>query len=112
MMMGASLVQAVTRGSLYGLIGVGLALALIGWGALTRVRRRLFGGAIAFGVSLLLLIVVPLAPAVPHLGGAAVWLALAGAGVVAIFAAALLDVTRAAARRGVAKFADLTRDWE
>jgi hypothetical protein len=112
MVMGASLVQAVTRGSLYGLIGVGLALALIGWGALTRVRRRLFGGAIAFGASLLLLIIVPLAPAVPHLGGAAVWLALAGAGVVAIFAAALLDVTRAAARRGVAKFADLTRDWE
>jgi hypothetical protein len=112
MMMGASLVQAVTRGSLYGLIGVGIALALIGWGALTRVRRRLFGGTIAFGASLLLLIVVPLAPAVPHLGGAAVWLALAGAGVVAIFAAALLDVTRAAARRGVAKFADLTRDWE
>ena len=55
---------------------------------------------------------VPLVSAAPHLGGVAVWLALAGAGMVAIVAAALLDTTRAAVRRGVARVADLTRDWE
>ena len=112
LVMGTSLVQAVTRGPGYSLLGAGLALGLVGWGALTRVRRRLLGGTIAFCASLLMLIAVPLAGAVPHLGGVAVWLALAGAGLVAIIGAALLDATRAVVRRGVSRIADLTRDWE
>jgi len=46
MVMGASLVQAVTRGPGYSLLGAGLALALIGWGArrgLARPGRRGIG---------------------------------------------------------------------
>ena len=66
MVMAASLVQGFTRGPLYDLVGAGLALALAGWGALTRVRGRLLGGAVAFAVSLLLLIAVPLVAAVPR----------------------------------------------
>ena len=112
LIMGASLVQCVTRGPFYGLIGVGLGLVLAGWGALTRVRRRLAGGTIAFLVSLLLVIAVPLVPLVPRGGGAVGWLALAGAGLVAIVAAAMLDATRGAVRRGVTRLRDLTRDWE
>jgi len=112
LMMGASLVQAVSRGPGYGLLGSGIALVLIGWGTLTRVRRRLIGGVAALVAALLLLVVVPLVRVVPHWGGVGAWLALAGAGLIAITAAALLDVTRAAVRRGVTRIADLTRHWE
>ena len=112
MVMAASLVQGFTRGPIYDLIGAGLALALAIWGAGTRVRRRLLGGAVAFCLSLLLLIAVPLVAALPQWSGVAGWLTLAGAGVLAIGAAALLDVTRAAVRRGTRRLADLTKDWE
>jgi len=112
LVMGASLVQSVTRSPLYALMGVGLGLAIAGWGALTRVRRRLFGGMIAVMASLLLLIVTPLVAVVSHGGGVLVWLVLAGAGLVAIVAAALLDTTRSAIQRGMTRLAELTHDWE
>jgi hypothetical protein len=108
----ASLVQSVTRGPLDALIGTGLGLAIAGWGALTQVRRRLFGGIIAVVASLLLLIVVQLVPVVASRGGVTIWLVLAGAGVAAILAAALLDKTRSAIRRGATRLTELTRDWE
>ncbi|HEX6933479.1 MAG TPA: hypothetical protein VF162_15135 [Streptosporangiaceae bacterium] len=112
LMLGASVVQAITRGSVYALIGAGLALVLTGWGALTHVRRRLLGGALGLLLSLLLLIAIPLVRVLPSLGGAAVWLSLAGVGAIAIVAAALLDATRAAIKRGTARFAELTKGWE
>jgi hypothetical protein len=112
LIVGASLVQSITRSPLYALIGVGLGVAIAAWGALTRVRRRLFGGVIAVVASLLLLIVVPLVPVVSHWGGVLVWLVLAGAGLVAIVAAALLDTTRSAIRREMTRLTELTRDWE
>jgi hypothetical protein len=112
LVVGASLVQSVTRNPLYALMGVGLGLAIVGWGTLTRVRRRLFGGMIAVVASLLLLIVAPLVPVVSHWGGVFVWLVLAGAGLVAIVAAALLDTTRSAIRRGITRLTELTHDWE
>jgi ABC-type bacteriocin/lantibiotic exporter with double-glycine peptidase domain len=108
----ASLVQSVTRSPLYALIGVGLGVAIAAWGALTRVRRRLFGGVIAVVASLLLLIAVPLVPVVSHWGGVLVWLVLAAAGLAAITAAALLDTTRSAIRREMTRLSDLTHDWE
>ncbi len=108
----APLVQSITRSPLYALMGVGLGLAIAIWGALTHVRRRLLAGLIAVMTSLLLLIVVPLVPAVAHWGGALVWLVLAGAGLAAITAAALLDTTRSAIRRGITRLTELTRDWE
>jgi hypothetical protein len=112
LIVGASLVQSVTENSLYALVAAGLGLAIAGWGALTRVRRRLFGGMIAIVMSLLLLIVVPLAPLVSHVGGVTVWLVLAGAGIVAIVAAALLDTTRSAIKHRITRLTELTRDWE
>lgn len=112
MILGASVVQAVTRGSFYALVGAGLALALTGWGALTHVRRRLLGGAAGFVLSLLLLIAIPLIRVLPNLGGVVVWLSLAGVGVIAIVAAVLLDATRAAIKRGAERFTDLTKGWE
>lgn len=112
LVVGTFLVQSVTRSPLYALIGAGLGLVIAGWGALTRIRRRLLGGTIAVAASLLLLIVVPLVSLVPHWGGVAVWLALAGVGLVAIVAAALLDTTRSAIRRGITRLTELTRGWE
>lgn len=112
LLVGASLVQSVTRNPLYALIGVGLGMSIAGWGALTRVRRRLFGGMAAVFGSLLLLIVVPLVPVVSHWGGVLIWLVLAGAGLIAIVAAALLDTTRAAIRHGMTRLTAFTRDWE
>jgi hypothetical protein len=112
LVMGASLVQSVTTGPLFGLVGVGLAILLTCWGALTRVRRRLLGGAIAVGAALLLLLAVPLARLAPHWGGVAAWLALAGVGLIAIVVAALLDASRAAVRRGMTRFSELTSGWE
>lgn len=112
MVMAASLVQGFTRGPTYDLLGACLGLALAVWGARTHVRRRLLGGTVAFGISMLLLIAVPLVAAIPQWSGVVGWLILAGVGVVAIAAAALLDVTRAAVRRGAARLADLTKGWE
>ena len=112
LVMGASLVQSIIQGPVYALIGAGLGLAIAVWGALTQVRRRLLGGVAAFAASLLLLIVVPLTSLVPHWGGVTVWLVLAGAGLLAIAAAAMLDVTRTAVRHGAARLRGLTRDWE
>lgn len=112
LLVGASLVQSVTESTLYALVGAGLGVAIAGWGALTRVRRRLFGGMIAAAASLLLLIIVPLVPLASQVGGMTVWLVLAGAGLAAIAAAALLDTTRSAIHHRITRFAELTRDWE
>jgi hypothetical protein len=112
LIVGASLVQSVTESSLYALVAAGLGLAIAGWGALTRVRRRLFGGMIAVVTSLLLLVIVPLVPLVSQVGGVTVWLVLAGAGIVAIVAAALLDTTRSAIKHRITRLTELTRDWE
>jgi hypothetical protein len=112
LLVGASLVQSVTENTLYALIGAGLGLAIAGWGALTRVRRRLFGGMIATAAALLLLIVVPLIPLASEVGGATVWLVLAGAGLAAIVAAALLDTTRSAIHHRITRLAELTSGWE
>ena len=75
-------------------------------------RRRLLGGVIAVAASLLLLIIVPLVQVVPHWGGVSIWLVLAGAGLAAITAAALLDTTRSAIQRRITRLTELTRDWE
>jgi hypothetical protein len=112
LIVGASLVQAVTQSLLYALIAAGLGLAIAGWGALTRVRRRLFSGMTVVVAALLLLIVVPLVPLVSHWGGLTVWLVLAGAGLAAIVAAALLDTTRSAIQRRITRLTELTHDWE
>ena len=109
---GASPVQSVTESPLRALVAADLGLAIAGWGALTRVRRRLLGGMIAVVASLLLFIIVPLVPLASHWGGVAVWLVLAGAGLVAIVAAALLDTTRSAIQRRIARLTELTHDWE
>ena len=112
LIVGASLVQSVIESTLYALIGVGLGLAIAVWGALTRVRRRLFGGIIAVAASVLLLIIVPLMPLASQVGGMTIWLVLAGAGLAAIVAAALLDTTRSAIHQRITRLAELTRDWE
>jgi hypothetical protein len=112
LIVGASLVQSVTGSPLYALIAAGLGLAITGWGALTRVRWRLFGGMIAVVASVLLLIIVPLVPLASHVGGMTIWLVLAGAGLAAIVGAALLDTTRSAIHHRITQLTELTHDWE
>ena len=80
---------------------------------LTKVRRRVVFGAGTVTLAVVLMVVVPLAGLLP--GGApapALWLAIAGVGMVAIVVAALLEQGRAVAHKAIIGFRDATKDWE
>ena len=86
--------------------------SLTGWGALTRVRRRAVFGVVATLLSLVLVIAVPLAGVLPGAPPAAIWLGLAGAGVLALVAAASVERGVRLVRRGVDRLDHSTEGWE
>ena len=108
----SALVETVSTGTQYGLVAVGLGIAIAVWGVLTRVRRRLVFGAGTIALAVASMILVPLAGLVPQVGGPALWLALAVLGLTAILIAAFLEQGRATARRVLDSLHDLTRGWE
>ncbi|MCL3861326.1 hypothetical protein [Actinotalea sp. K2] len=109
---GASFVQAVTESLLHALVATALGLAVIGWGVLTRVRRRVATGALVVLAGTVVLVAVPLVALLPAWGDAGLWLLVAGVGLVSVLAATLVERGRAAARSTRGRFRDATRGWE
>jgi hypothetical protein len=111
-LVGASFVQAVTVSLAYALIGMAVGAVVIAWGAVSQVRRRLVEGAVIDVGAVVLLVAVPLVDLLPGWQGAGLWLLIGAAGLVALLAATLLEQSRTAVRRGVARFSEVTQGWE
>jgi peptidoglycan/LPS O-acetylase OafA/YrhL len=111
LLVGPAFVELFTRSVAYGVIALLVGVALAGWGILTRVRRRLATGAGVTVLAVVLMVVVPLAEAMPAAGGAALWIGIAIAGIVAIGLATLLESGRARLGRAVEQLRSLTSDW-
>jgi hypothetical protein len=111
-LVGASFVQAVTDSVAYAVLAAILGLAVIGWGALTKVRRRLAAGALIVLASLVLLIAVPMVGLLPAWEGASLWVLIAAVGLVALLVASFLEQGKAAAHKGMSRFAEATAGWE
>jgi hypothetical protein len=95
------------------LLAVLLGIALVAYGLLTRVRRRLLVGAVTVPASVAVALVLPLVGLVRDWGGWALWLVLGAVGLLAIAAAGL-----AGRRRGRTDDSEpdrwhvLTSGWE
>jgi hypothetical protein len=97
---------------LRGLLAIGLGTVIMGWGALTQVRRRAAFGVATVVLAVALLLVAPVARIVPAIHGAAVWAALVVAGIVFIAAASGLERGRATVNAVVRRLSEVTRGWE
>jgi hypothetical protein len=111
-LVGASFVQTVTVAVAYATLAATLGLAVIGWGVLTRVRRRLAAGALIVLASLVMLIAVPLVGLMPAWQGATLWVLIAAVGLVALLVASFLEQGKAAAQKGMSRFSEATAGWE
>jgi hypothetical protein len=111
-LVGAAFMQTVTVSVAYAALAATLGLAVIGWGVLTRVRRRLAAGALIVLASLVLLIAVPLVRLMPAWQGATLWVLIAAVGLVALLIASFLEQGKAAAHKGMGRFGEATAGWE
>ncbi|KGM08562.1 hypothetical protein N869_10575, partial [Cellulomonas bogoriensis 69B4 = DSM 16987] len=109
---GASFVLAVTGAPGHAAAAAVLGLLVVAWGVLTRVRRRVATGVVVLLAAVVLLVVVPLVELLPSWGGAGTWLAVAGAGLVAVLAATFLERGRAAVSGRWSVWKERTGDWE
>jgi hypothetical protein len=105
-------VQAIRTSAGYGLIVAAVGIVCTTCGLLTRVRRRLAGGAAITVGAVLLILVPPLVPLLPQVSALGLWLLLAALGLAAVVAATALDAGRRAVRGSTARLADLTAGWE
>lgn len=106
------LAQAVVGQLANAAVALGIGIGVTAWGALTKVRRRLLAGTAVIGLSALVMLVVPMVDLSRRLTGSAIWLAVAAVGLAAIIVAALLEQSRRATRRAVARLRELTDGWE
>ena len=111
-LIGAALVQTVTEAVLYAVLAATLGLAVMVWGVLTKVRRRPAAGAVVVLVSLVMLVAVPLVGLLPAWQGAALWVLIAGVGLVALLVASFLEQGKAAVHSGLKHFSEATAGWE
>jgi hypothetical protein len=108
----AAALVAVARGDLwYSLLALVAGVLLAAWGTATRVRRRLAFGAGTVLVTVLLLMIVPLAAA-DIWTGAALWLTVISVGAAAILVAAFIERGKIVAEHVLATFGELTEGWE
>jgi hypothetical protein len=112
LLVGPSLVQAVTDSPAYVVVALVLGLCVAAWGAVTKVRRRVASGALAVAAAVLIFVAVPLVQLLPSWEGAALWALIAVVGLVAVLVAAFLERGKTAARKGLARFLEVTADWE
>jgi hypothetical protein len=112
LVVGAALVQTVTRATSYGLVAALLAIALCVWGAATRVRRRVVVGSVALLLALFGMIAVPVAQLVPEFRGAALWIVLTVVGLVLVAVAVSLEQGRARLASAVGRIDRLMQGWE
>ena len=111
-LVGAPFVQAVTDSVLHALGAAGIGLAVVGWGAATRVRRRVAAGAVIVLAALVVLVAVPLVALLPAWGGAGLWLLIAAVGLIAVLVATFVERGRTVARSTLARVGEATADWE
>ncbi len=112
LVVGAALVQTVTRATTYGLVASLLAIGLCVWGAATRVRRRVVAGSVTLLLALFGMIVVPVAQIVPEFRGAALWIVLTAVGLLLVTVAVSLEQGRARLASAVGRIDRLMRGWE
>jgi hypothetical protein len=112
LLVSASFVQTVTEAVGYAVLAAALGLAVMGWGVLTKVRRRLAAGASVVLVSLVMLVAVPLVGLLPAWQGAALWVLIAGVGLLALLVASFLEQGKRAVHKGLSQFGEATAGWE
>jgi FtsH-binding integral membrane protein len=111
-MVGTSFVQAFTVSLDYAGLAAMIGVFVAGWGLLTQVRRRLIAGVVIVLLAAVVLVGVPLAQLIPGWTGAALWVAIAVIGLLAIVGATLLEQGRAVVHRGLQNVREMTEDWE
>jgi hypothetical protein len=109
---GAGLIRTLVSSPAFGLIGIGFGILVIGWGAVTWVRRRVFTGAGLVVLSGFLMVAVPLARVIPQFRGVALWATLGAIGTVLIVIAVNLERGRAMVQAGIRRLGELMEDWE
>jgi hypothetical protein len=103
----------VFQGSTWaGAVGVALGVLVAGWGALTRVRRRLWLGLAAAVGSLVLMVIVPLAQDPPDVAGASLWVLLAATGITVVVVATALERWKARIDAEMHRLGALLSGWE
>jgi hypothetical protein len=111
-MVGASLIQVVTRSSVHGLIGIVAGLVILAWSAVVQLRRRAWGGATAVVSAAVLMVAVPLARIVPQFRGIALWATIAAIGALLIAVASTLERGKARVAETVKRLDELMEGWE
>jgi hypothetical protein len=111
-LIGASPLGVIQGSTWAGAVGVALGVLVAGWGALTRVRRRLWLGLAAAVGSLLLMVIVPLAQEPPDVAGAALWVLLAITGIAVVLVATALERWKARIGAGMHRLGVLLSGWE
>jgi hypothetical protein len=112
------ILETVVDAPSYAALAIGGGAALATWGALTRVRRRLFFGSSSVIVAMIVLVGIPITRVIarPRAGSDSgpigLWLGLAAAGIVALAAAAMIEEGRRRVRRAVVRIGQLTEGWE
>ena len=107
-----SLVQIVTASPAYVFVSVAIGAAVMAWGGVTRVRRRVAIGAAIPLVAVILVIAAPIARQIQEFHGVALWAGLVAVGVVCIVVATFLERGRAKVRAAVKRLRDATAGWE
>lgn len=111
-LVGAALVQTLTEALSYAVLAMGIGLGIVGWGVVTKVRRRVAAGIVAVLTSLVLLIGVPLVDLLPSWEGAGLWVLIGGVGLAAVLIASMIERGRAALHQGMRRVAEVTSGWE
>jgi phosphatidylserine synthase len=109
---GASFVQAVTDSLVYIGLAVVLGAAVAAWGLLTKVRRRVVAGGAVVLAAIVVLLAVPLVSLLPAWQGTALWIFLAGAGLVALLAATAIEKGRLVVHKALERYVALGDEWE
>jgi hypothetical protein len=109
---GASFVQAVTNSLVYIGLAVVLGAAVAAWGLVTKVRRRVAAGGAVVLAAVVVLLAVPLVSLLPAWQGTALWIFLAGAGLVALLAATAIEKGRLVVHKAMERYVELGDEWE
>jgi hypothetical protein len=111
-LVGASFVQSVTDSLAYVALALVFGAGVGAWGLLTKVRRRLLAGAGIVLAAVVVLLAVPLVSLLPSWQGTALWIFLAGAGLVALLAATAIEKGRVLVGHALARYTALGETWE
>lgn len=112
LVVGAGLAETVVASPERGLFALVAGIGLAAWGALTKIRRRVFFGAGAVVLAVTLMLGGPIARMVPNVTGPALWITIAATGVVLIALATGLERGRATVAATIRRLDSLTEGWE